>query len=196
MLVRKEGTSLFIRQDVLRIHQQEVFCLDGQVWERIDGFAQVAHTAEEVDYGDALHPWNRCDLFLVRTWHTVHKADAMACKEPCLSLGHKPCQRGDKGLQSAKEEDTDGDRRCGAAAADPVASQVLENVGKELHRYTSRRTPFSRCLRVLAYPAARGSCVTMMIVLSKCWFSVCIRLRTSSALLASRSPVGSSAIRI
>ena len=53
-------------------------------------------------------------------------------------------------------------------------------------------SPFSRCSVRLARSAARGSCVTMTMVLPCSRFSVCSRSRISSPDLRSRSPVGSS----
>ena len=54
-------------------------------------------------------------------------------------------------------------------------------------------TPFSRCRCTWARSAARGSWVTITMVFLKSRLSVSSRARISSALFASRSPVGSSA---
>ena len=55
------------------------------------------------------------------------------------------------------------------------------------------RTPFSRWITRCAFSAAFGSCVTMTIVLPTSRFSRSSRPRISSAVVRSRSPVGSSA---
>src|SRR5439155_27294045 len=59
----------------------------------------------------------------------------------------------------------------------------------------STSNPFSRCKVRRACWAAFGSCVTRMMVFWNSSLSRCNRLSVSSALRASRSPVGSSATR-
>src|SRR5262249_48934781 len=59
---------------------------------------------------------------------------------------------------------------------------------------SSTSLPLSRCRIRPARSAARGSCVTMMMVFDRLFCSSTIRSRISAALLASRSPVGSSAM--
>src|SRR5262249_3002096 len=94
-------------------------------------------------------------------------------------------------LQRAEQEDADGHRDHRAGGADPVPAQMFQDEGQELHQLAS--TPFSRWRWVWARSAARGSWVTITIVFLNSLLSVPIRSRISWALLASRSPVGSSA---
>src|SRR5205823_1157818 len=101
--------------------------------------------------------------------------------------------------QRAEQENANRHAEDGAAAAYPVPPQVFQDERNIFHgrsfRDASRNvfspaaasTPFSRKRSVCARFAARGSCVTMMMVFLKSRFSVASSSRISSALRASRS---------
>src|SRR5262249_51473401 len=105
-------------------------------------------------------------------------------------------------------EDDDKEHHCRRrqGGAGLVPAQVLENEQEKLHRDCASVTlasgdggadssgwPLWRWTSRSARCAARGSCVTRMIVFCSERCSSLSRLRISSAERASRSPVGSSA---
>src|SRR4029079_9460086 len=103
-------------------------------------------------------------------------------------------QAGTQRIEHAEHQEgqQDGDEREREAQLSPHQVRAHQRQpGK--HQLVSRsRRPFSRCSVRLARSAARGSCVTMTMVLPCCLFSACSRSRISSLDLRSRSPVGSS----
>src|SRR6185503_8751806 len=95
------------------------------------------------------------------------------------------------GAQRAEQEDAHGHGQHRARGADPVAAEVAQDERQELHSQAPQSflsTPFSRWCCTWARDAARGSWVTITIVLWNSRLRVSMRARMSSALLASRSP--------
>src|SRR6185295_14254346 len=93
-----------------------------------------------------------------------------------------------------EQEEGDEDREQRERRAHLAAPQALPDQRQVLHAGTpsSTSTPFSRCSVRRARSAARGSCVTITIVLPCSRFSVWSRSMISCAVARSRSPVGSS----
>src|SRR5208283_1853885 len=149
------------------------------------------HAAKPVHDGGVLHAWNGCDLVLVGIGQIEDQAHVMAGHQTGGAAGlqaiiHRVHHR----LQGADQENTHRHRQHGAEGANPVPAQMFENQRCKLHVVN---TPLSRWRWTCARAAARGSWVTMMMVLLNSLLKVCIKSRISSALLWSRSPVGSSA---
>ena len=102
-------------------------------------------------------------------------------------------ERGADRHQQAEQQEGDEDREQREDRADLLPPEVVPEQRQELHAAaSSSSTPFSRCSVRLARSAARGSCVTITIVLPCSRLSACSRSRISSPALRSRSPVGSS----
>src|SRR5262249_7026430 len=93
--------------------------------------------------------------------------------------------------QEGHDRDSNADDREGDAEL--VSREVAQGERGERH---DTSFPLSRRRMIFARSAAIGSCVTIKMVLPSCVLSFSRRLRTSPALLRSRSPVGSSATTI
>src|SRR5579859_920573 len=104
--------------------------------------------------------------------------------------------------QNSKEEERHRERPNGKNETDLFAKQIRAYQPQKFHRtppleITWRRsastsTPFSRCNVVFARAATTGSCVTIKTVFLYSFTRRRISSMISSALLRSRSPVGSS----
>src|SRR5215813_5023732 len=100
---------------------------------------------------------------------------------------------GNHSAQKYKRHHGNGDPDDREQASQLVAQSIAQKESNELHQASS---PFSKWRTERTRSAARGSWVTMRIVLLSSRLSRSIRLSTSSADTLSRSPVGSSATRI
>src|SRR5262249_61555568 len=99
--------------------------------------------------------------------------------------------------QDAEQEQRDRERPGGERGARLLPEQIADDQVQVLHRAPlavtdSTSTPFSRWRTRRARSAASGSCVTISTVLPWSRTRRSSRSRISSALLRSRSPVGSS----
>src|ERR1041385_184674 len=107
--------------------------------------------------------------------------------------------------EHSEEKERYGKRSNRKDEADLFTKQIGTNQSKEFHRTppletvcrrsASTSTPFSRCSVTSARAATTGSCVTINTVFLYSFTSRRIRSMISSALLRSRSPVGSSQSR-
>src|SRR6185503_13546415 len=96
----------------------------------------------------------------------------------------------------AHEEDRERDRQRREDAPERMPEEVPHDqpaVGHRCGPPPFSSTPLLRRMTSSTYPSARGSWVTMTIVFSKTRLSSRSSVRISTALFASRSPVGSSA---
>src|SRR4029079_26728 len=99
--------------------------------------------------------------------------------------------------QHAKNQKRDENRNQHQDGPQLLAKQVFADQQEIVHPTSSFSTkwPLSRCRVRRAYCAAAGSCVTITIVLPSSRWRICSVDRISSAVVRSRSPVGSSQSR-
>ncbi len=96
-------------------------------------------------------------------------------------------------LASVLEDYEAAFRHAGFSPGVVLPSMLAALGAAEGQRPTLVVTPFSRCFMTCAFPAARGSCVTITIVLPDSALRRSIKSSISPAETRSRSPVGSSA---
>src|SRR5437868_2673432 len=195
--ILQKGLLLLGSQVELGIHRQKRFSFDGEVGKKIARLAEIAHATEPVRSRDPLDPGERGNFCFIGLGQTERQAHVVASNQPGSARTFYISRYGvDQSFERGEEKNAHRHSQHGAQGANPVMAQMPGDEGKEFHDYSFTSTPFCRCSCVCARWAARGSCVTMTIVFLNSRLRVCIRSRISSALRASRSPVGSSATRI
>ena len=166
LAVFQPGLLLRLGQLEFLVDRQELLGLDGNLREEVLGVlvdaAEPAVVGDDVDAGHGLEP------ALVRFRQRHDQAD-LVDQDQAIHAGQVDAERergADRHQQSEQDErDEHGEQR--EDRADLLAPQAAPQQRKEFHACTtsSISCPFSRCSVRLARSAARGSCVTITIVL-------------------------------
>ena len=163
--IGQPGLHLVGRQPELGIDLQERFGLDGDVGEEVRGLLVDAVEPRlvrgQLDAGRLLQPAQ------VRVGQRHDQADLVNENQP-IETGDVDAQAegGADRHQEPEEQERDENRQQRERRAELPPPDVLPDERQELHDCPFPvRTPLSRCSVRRARSAARGSCVTMTIVL-------------------------------
>src|SRR6266436_2908040 len=203
--VLQEVVPLVVRHHKLGHHLALIFRVDYKLRKEI--LLILINTAEPVIVRDGLDARNRKDFVAMGNRHQLRQTDAADDDQAVRAGDFRAAAEGALHHGKKREENQcDGKRSDGEDEPNLFAEEIGENQAAEFHAAPPARTacldlppsmstPFSRCSVVCARAATTGSCVTIRIVLLYLPTSSSMRAMISSALLRSRSPVGSSQSR-
>src|SRR6267378_2125633 len=202
LAVLNEVLPLVLRHDELANYLTLVFGVNGKLRKEI--FLFDVHTAKPVIVGDGLHARDRQDFVPVCDGHGLNQPDAVG-NHQAVSAGNfrAAAESALHHSEKHKENQSDGERADGEDQSDFLAKEIGKDEPAKFHAappamtlcgedLPSTRTPFSRWRVVCARVATTGSCVTIKTGLRDFPTSSSMSAMISSALLRSRSPVGSS----
>src|SRR6267378_5789750 len=202
LAVLDEILPLIFGHDELAHHLAVVFDVNCKLREEI--FLLDVYAAEPIVVGDGLDARDGQDFVPVCDGHGLNQPDAVG-NHQAVSTGNlraaaeSALHHGEK----HKENQSDGEGADGEDQSDFLAKEIGKDEPAKFHAappamtlcgedLPSTRTPFSRWRVVCARVATTGSCVTIKTGLRDFPTSSSMSAMISSALLRSRSPVGSS----
>src|SRR5215471_15072717 len=147
-LVAKKCLVLAVRQNIFRIHCQEVVGFNSEIRKDIPRFAEVAHSAKPIRRSHTLYSRDRRNLGFIGIRQPERSADVVASNQSCRALLQESGQRCHKRLQRTEQKDTNSYGQRSAAGPDPAAPQVFQNEWEKSHIQLLRSTPFSKCFSV------------------------------------------------
>ena len=164
LAVAEPRGHLIGRQLVLRVELHERLGIEGDLREEVRGILVDATKPAVVRRHH--HARRRAQSRLVRHGQRHDQAD-LVNQHQTIEPGdvHAKAEGRADRHQQAEEQKGDEDRQQRERGANPLAPQAAPQQGKEFHAATPVSRPLSRCSVRLARSAARGSWVTMMIVL-------------------------------
>src|SRR5579864_6061719 len=192
---------LLFRDIELRINSAPVIDVHCELGKEIP-FVLI-DTAKPIGICEFLHAGNSPDLIRIRQRQGLDNGRAIDDHQTVgASNINAAAEREAYHCEHSKQKQCDGKRSNREDEAYLLAKQVGANQSQKFHRAppletvcrrsASTSTPFSRCNVVFARAATTGSCVTIKTVFLYSFTRRRISSIISSALLRSRSPVGSS----